>query len=922
MFKTGLFKALMGLLCAALFFPSGASGQNIVNWVGRINSDWHNAANWSSGFVPGASDLVQIGVASFVNQPVVNTNSQVGMLTFGGQAPVTLNILQGAVLQVGDKIIQSHSTSQNAAQATITGTGSITCKAVFVGNNQSPRILRTKPTTFISRISTFMISDSLTLYSTTTDLLSGGIAHNNSKFSLEAGQLTVGSAIRLENQIPLYLDLSQTSKPTCEFLIDITSDQDAQLNVSGNGFLKIINPAFSTVDFYHYTGGRGKSTVNYQGGDQLVYTNTFAGLNQEPATYQNLTVSGSGVKTAGSDSVNNVLAVVGDLKVNSGMFDLSAFQTFTLVDSNVVNKGTLKLGSKAIFNGKLFFNSGIVEPGNGLVQFSGALQSLKDSSATGTRFNNLLFNNGYLKTINSGIVSVIPNGLLSIGDATQLNIIAGGRLFLRADSTGTAHLTPLPANASITGQADVEYFIQGSPGSTSARHFNLLSSAVNHTGGLTGIRDFNLNYIFGTNDYNGSPFAGPLENGFQNSGNAASILIYREDVPTINQRSIAKINYPDPNDFGSQSRDAPNNSNLADTVIRLHIGTGLFVYFRGNKTNNHTTTGTKLVSPYNYPESVTYDNRGTINQGTVDFRYWYKQDNYLSYGGPTAASRGHNQLGNPYPAAVNWDRYSASDPSSGIFGQNVSATVKIYNGVTNQYNTYIADASHDLSKVYHGTGIATNIIESGMGFGVTALNNTATLRFSENGKLKQSLPPLSRPLLQPAQPLARGVTRQAGKQAVVNVPNGQPIERVIRMKLVQDSISNDEILIRFNKGYGRGFRDSEDSQDPGGTPEATTMLSSFSADHMQLDINSLPLPADTERISLFTDALATGTYSLQAFRIENIPLSYYLKLKDKMTGSVTDLRNNPSYSFSIDKSESRSYGERFELIITRYVNVN
>jgi trimeric autotransporter adhesin len=77
-------------------------------WKG-INTDWTNTSNWSLNTVPGATDVVQIGVNPYTGtaQPTVGASTSVGSIEFGpnvtGNAPV-LTINSNQILTVGSGI--------------------------------------------------------------------------------------------------------------------------------------------------------------------------------------------------------------------------------------------------------------------------------------------------------------------------------------------------------------------------------------------------------------------------------------------------------------------------------------------------------------------------------------------------------------------------------------------------------------------------------------------------------------------------------------------------------------------------------------------------------------------------------------------------------------------------------------------------
>jgi hypothetical protein len=936
------------------------------NWTGAVSSDWSTGGNWGPGTIPGATDMAIIGLTPFTNQPTVGANLQAGQIILGGEAPVTLTVNTGFTLQVNGSVIQNNTPGKTASTTTLAGNGAMSCTAIVVGNAALPKIVKDKTTLMTSKIASLTISDSLVVNSSTIDLLSGALAHNNATFSLEGGLLTVGGRIKLDNFIPLYLDSLTGSKPLAKFVISTTSSLNATLSLSDTTVFKLVHAGLDSIDFYHYVTGTGKSTVIYSGANQLVYTNNAAGLDTTPYTYQNLSIAGSGTKTAGRDSTGNHLNVGGNLVITGGTLDLGTYKPVSVVSGNFNNTGSINFGtSTTTFNGTSFFNGGSFNVSTGAIQFSGGAQTLVDSTASGTNFRRVTFNHTGSKNIQSGKFAILSSGKIRLSDTANLNVTTGATLTLRADSTGAAAIAALISGCTVTGQLNVEQYIQGSLylHNLSARGYRLLSSAV-YTGidSTSSAKVFDVNYMINslTSSLTDVIIVSGLNgatNGFTNTPlNNPTIYLFREDCPPpptsstsfttqYNWKGVAKINNAPVYNIGNQK--FLTRTNTADTTTTIPVGNASLTFFRGNAIlSNGSTTGTKLAAPVNYPEDVTMTQVGTPNTGDIKVRMWFANStndlgNHLSFTPAnilhtTAKLRGGFALiGNPYPAPINWDNLSTSDSTSTIYGPNMLGSIYFFNPATSQYNLYMANPIHDRKQVYHGTGIATNIISSTYGFfavvdTTSATPHAASLTFREPAKFDPdagsssgSFSALQNNNFLKIRVMAEPATQ---KQSSSSQPESTPSEpdREVRLKLIPvgDTIHNDDILISFRQGTTNSYNPKEDGYDLGGTEEAVTMLSSYSSDHVKLAINSLPLPAKTTSIELFTDAVNSGDFTLNAFSIKDIPTIYRVILKDNMTGRKTDLRKNNSYAFRIDKENKLSYGDRFELIIEKTGTIN
>lgn len=233
---------------------STTNNTTLASWTGKVSSDWNTAGNWSTSAVPGSSTNVQIGISPFTNQPTVNNNQQIHNLTFGGRNPVTLTVNSGSVLSVSGQVVQNHASDDSTPATTIVGAGTLSAASVQVGDQTTPRLVLTKTTTLTSQIANFNITGNLTINSTTANLLTGGIANNNAKFSLQAGVVNVGtfSQLAITNQIPGSCNNFGTAAntPSSIFSIDITPSQTASLFLTDSTSIAIANKAYGMANFY------------------------------------------------------------------------------------------------------------------------------------------------------------------------------------------------------------------------------------------------------------------------------------------------------------------------------------------------------------------------------------------------------------------------------------------------------------------------------------------------------------------------------------------------------------------------------------------------------------------------------------------------------------------------------------------------
>jgi hypothetical protein len=425
------------LLSAVLVLLALTSQANTITWTGAGSGDWGTAANWSPQVVPGSSDDVQVGLAVFTNQPAITGMYACATLTLGSRQPVVVTIASGAALTVSGAVTLLHSEDNLVPGTTFAGGGSLACASLVIGNGITSKIIAFKTNVLVSALADFTVLGNVFVNSASTALLSGGLGHNNSLFSLQGGQLTIGGQIMVTNLVPAYLAGAMSgSKPSSRFSMDISAGQSARLKVSGGAALTINNAAWGNADFYN---GAGSSTVEYAGSGQTIATAATAGVDGSPVVYDNLVISGTGTKRTESSS-GDLLGVSGLLTISGGTLDLQVNRATVSAGGDFLNAGTIKL-SGASFAGGNFINKGPLTTLDDTIRFTGGNQSLTDSTAGGTMLKNTVFNTG-IKTISAGNYIIAPGGNWKMkDDSTAIAISAGAQLSFRSDSTGQSAAT-------------------------------------------------------------------------------------------------------------------------------------------------------------------------------------------------------------------------------------------------------------------------------------------------------------------------------------------------------------------------------------------------------------------------------------------------------------------------------------------------
>ena len=301
-----------------------------------------------------------------------------------------------------------------------------------------------------------------------------------------------------------------------------------------------------------------------------------------------------------------------------------------------------------------------------------------------------------------------------------------------------------------------------------------------------------------------------------------------------------------------------------DGTFNLNVGTGFFFFYRGDFTNiaNKYTATTSA-------ESNIFVSTGTLNQQAVTVTNWYTGLTTLQYSVVTgnAGYSGYNLVGNPYASSIDWNTYSTTSPTAGIYAPNVNPTIYIYNETSKVYATYSGGI---------GTNGGTNIIPSGQGFFVKANTSGASLTFNEAAKTTVQL---------------TGPTLPTGSTLLLSTkPVSNNIFQYVRLELAADSVNKEETVVRFNSSAKNDYVVNEDSQYFVGAGQVS--LSTMSADNYALAINNIPLPKRGQVVRLNVNVTASGLYKLSMTEINAVPQLFDIWLKDAYKTDSLNMRTN------------------------------
>lgn len=275
----------------------------------------------------------------------------------------------------------------------------------------------------------------------------------------------------------------------------------------------------------------------------------------------------------------------------------------------------LQLEGNVINNGSINF----ADPQSRLVFSGNAINSIYTGEGT-AMVSRLEINRpaaGSILTLSSPLQ--VRNSL----KVTSGELNANGHLVLLSHNGITAALHPVPPNATITGDVQVQSFVNGTfPSPATGRGWRLLSSPVIHST-VAGKGQYHLQAIKNSIFVTGK--AGTV-NGFDASpNNGATIYTHNQSLPgTLAQKYVP----------------------IPDMQVQIPLGNGFFVFSRGNRTLPNAYQQQIQSPPYANAEPYILTYTGRLFTGDLKIDVFNENK-----GGE---GDGFNLIGNPYAAPVRW----------------------------------------------------------------------------------------------------------------------------------------------------------------------------------------------------------------------------------------------------------------------------
>jgi len=320
---------------------------------------------------------------------------------------------------------------------------------------------------------------------------------------------------------------------------------------------------------------------------------------------------------------------------------------------------------------------------------------------------------------------------------------------------------------------------------------------------------------------------------------------------------------------GYSTRDPSNNSTIV-CGYRLGTSASMFTYNEATQTYAAyptTSSAAALVPGVGYSALVRncssptiIDVRGPINQGNITPTISYTTS------GSNSAMYGYNLVGNPYPSALDWG-------STSWIRDKISSVIAISDNSSGSLMYQYLDNSE---------GPGNGFIALGQAFWVRATDASPSLTFTEDIK---AAPSSSYSFYRKATPVLDRLT--------ITVTNG--------------SIT-DKAFVKVNPAA----KSSLDNFDGPKMDNTLFDISTLSSDNIPMAINAVEGITCGSAVKINLKDFTAGSYKLN-FQGAGLVQEYEMVLKDKYTGSVTNVTTSPDYTFVVDNNAASKAADRFEL---------
>ncbi|MCC2545562.1 FG-GAP-like repeat-containing protein [Hymenobacter sp. BT175] len=268
------------------------------------------------------------------------------------------------------------------------------------------------------------------------------------------------------------------------------------------------------------------------------------------------------------------------------------------------------------------------------------------------------------------------------------------------------------------------------------------------------------------------------------------------------------------------------------------------------------------------------DFQGTFTQTAITLAGITRSNPIPSAG--AADKTGWNLMGNPYPSPLDWGTVTDAART------NVNAAVYVYKSTSQYGGVY--------TSFVNGTGAGTGLIAAGQGFFVRASTAGASGSIALTN--------------------ANRVTTYSATPTFQRAASTRP--------QVQLTLSNgaadltDDVYLYAEAGATAAFDGNYDAYK---LPNSTGLnVAAVSSTDETLSVQGLaPLTGTDVVVPLQVTVPGSGSYTLRAAQLANLPAGTFAYLRDAFTGAVVDLARQPVYTFT---ASATSLASRFSVLLT------
>jgi hypothetical protein len=906
------------------------------------SGNWNTGSTWNAGTVPGPSDnvIVANGHTVTINTNAVCNNLQVGqggtaVLRFGNNntarsLDVGGNILvrQNAQFTVNTASLTTHQlfvngNIANAGTIDFAPTGTSLCDVTFdnpyanqlvngVGTvNRYNRIIINKVDNTIRQVdfatSTFTAANgflsllqgtfklsvtgpvNVVPFNATADIPRNARLWVNSVFTTVS---TTGGNINLYGELRISggtVNIGNNANQNIVSYGGLVNVSGGTLNIAGRldrvNTTSLVRLAISggqiNVPTVSSTSTTSWPVMMDVPGSQFTQTGGTIVIKREGGTGgQDLGFNGSGVvisnvtggvlqigdATTPAAQIMNIrtVAPVGNLLVNSANATARIINDpLTVIADVTLAAGTFNANNQNVTLGGNWVNTaGVYQPGTNTTTFNGAAAQTISRTLANENFNNLIFSGAGTKTLLSSIgcnnLNIFTNANLNAGTPgftinLRGNWVSAG--VYNGQTSGTVVCNGTVAQT-LSGPAITNFrnlTIQNTAGVSITSAQNLLGTLtltsgifttsgqaftlVSNTLGTARIATITGGDITGNIIMQRHIYQGPTN--WRQISTAVSGQTFESWDDDLITAGFPGSDYPNLNGFFSI---APYDE--------TQPGPKEFGYSPPASSNDPILTN-RGYYVYIGPLAVTVDVDGPPNKFTRAIPLTYTPSaGYLQ--------DGWNMVPNPYPSSVNWD-------NAGWTRSGIEAAIYIWNPTINQYATYVSGI---------GTNGGTANIPSSQAFWVHAIAPSPSLSMTESVKSATDVAFM--------------------RMNTASAPNG-----LMRLSVTDGNLRNDELIIRFYAGATDSYDADYDAWKLSSSDTLMPTFSSLINDSMDASINSMAPLSNDVSIPIRLKVGVSGQYTISRDSLWTMPNSACIILEDLLTGTLTNLQNTSSYTFTI-----------------------